>query len=211
MSVNGGPPPEEEDSSRGLDARTLEMACLRIARQLALGPARIVGFLPVGGRAGRPGRARRAGRAGQADQAGDDETDLAPLLDELGGALTQFARGDVALVSSFPRWAGGGDRGAAPLRIREIRPHLLEVTPRPCDALVALSVLEQTLTTLASGIVRVLVDLTGYSPAGRVPTVVDVCDGVVPVVTARDDRVAEVTAFLRDVPASKNLGVILVG
>jgi hypothetical protein len=200
MSDEGAGAEHRSRAFQGADPAALEVACARIARQLSRADVRTVGFLPAGGKPGAP------------------PPDLMPLLDRLASALTGFGRGDVALLPRWTSWGGGDAEAAAqaaagpPRRIRELRPQVLEILPRPCEGIaLAELALRDTIESLAPGIVRVLVDLGGYAPPRKIPTALSFVDAVVPVVAAGHDRLRQVEALLAELPAAKNLGAILVG
>jgi hypothetical protein len=222
MSVNverAARSPKEDYPWSGADPAVIEATCARIARQLARVEARVIGFLPVSGvgagpRRTRPGRHRAKDPAGNAaDRV--DLVDLAPALARVAGALNVFVNGDVAFIGSWPQWRRAHpDVGATrtPLRIREVKPRVLEVAPVPCpDAPAAAVALRQALRALAPEISRVLVDLGAYGPPGTIPTVVDLVDGVVAVVVPRRDRTNDVDGLVRLLPVGKSLGAILIG
>jgi hypothetical protein len=231
MSVNGERAPREDYPWPGADPAALEVACARIARQLAQVKARVIGFLPVSGAVTAAGRGGPLGRrvlrsalrsAGHGPRAGASSRgamlgDLAPALARVAGALNVFVNGDVGFIGSWRGWRRAHpdvDIGAprTPLRIREVLPRVLEVAPPSCnEAPAAAQALRQALHALAPDVSRVLVDLGDYGPPGTIPTVVELVDGVVAVVVPRQDWADDVDALVSLLPAAKNLGAILIG
>src|SRR5262249_18384052 len=74
----------------GADEAELDAACARIARQIALGHARMVGVLPVFG-----------GVLAAARRSPGPEVELGPLLERLASSLAGFVGGTVGFVRSF--------------------------------------------------------------------------------------------------------------
>jgi hypothetical protein len=88
----------------------------------------------------------------------------------------------------------------------------VEIVPPPCsDASAALGVLRRSLASLPAEIARVLVDLGGYAPVGRLPQAASLVDGVLAAVAARRTRQDWVANLKDHVPAEKSLGAILIG
>jgi len=186
------------------------VTCSRIARHLARATSKIVGLLPV---------ARFPG-----DQGARGAPGLAPLLASLAGALARYLDQDIAIIEHWRSWgrSRGGEAGArpgagdaaqpAPSRLREVRPRVVEITPRPSeDAIGAGVALQSTLRMTRKEFGAVLVDLGGYAAAGTAPATLELCDGIVLVVPARRTRIAAVSALANHVPSAKRLGAILLG
>ena len=197
MSVNGDTP-----SSNGYsDARTVDsglvVAARTVARQLAKGGKRRIGFLPV------PFK-------------GTGPVPLGPIVGEVAAALTSFVAADVALIPAWTTWTADplSDPGpAAPprMRIREIAPRLVEVMPprceNPSDAGQALT---RVLDVLPEDYVHIVIDLSGYAVDGQVPGLERI-DGVVMAVVPKKTRIGSVRALDRQIPDEKALGAVLVG
>jgi hypothetical protein len=197
MSVDAEAREPDRYSWLAVDDEAVEVTCARIARHLSRAGVKVIGLLPNG---------RGLDEDGVRDAPG-----MAPLLASLAGALVRFVDQDVAIVDHWRTWRKVGTDGA-PARIREIRPRVVEIAPLPCDDASAAGVaLQNTLRLSRAEFGAILVNLSGYAPAGTAPSTLAVCDGVALVVTARGTRTAAVVALSAHVPSAKRLGVILVG
>ena len=238
MSVDEGVPKPDRYSWPGADERELEVTCARIARHLSLARPRTVGFLPVGGegrsRGARPMRlapllSRVAGALigfvsddvaivdswrtwtlTAAAKAAAKEAPKEATKADGADAVASDDRDDDAGASEGKDAAKG--EGGTASRIREIQPRVLEVMPPGCrDATAAGAALRGTLAILRRSVSIVLVHLGGYADVGVVPSTLNLVDGVVMVVSARRTRRAAVAALVEQLPATKQLGAILVG
>lgn len=71
--------------------------------------------------------------------------------------------------------------------------------------------LRRALTRHLPNLSRALIDLSDHAPPGVIPAVAERLDGVVLLVRVRRDRWQRVAEMTRMLPASQNLGVILLG
>ena len=139
---------------------------------------------------------------------------MAPLLATLAGAIVRFVDQDVTIVDHWQTWSRdtsspeGEDPSAS--RVREVRPRVVEVTPRATDDAEATVALQNTLGVLRSRRIFVLVNLGGYADPGTAPSTLSLCDGVALVVVARRARLEAVESLARHIPATKWLGAIWV-
>jgi hypothetical protein len=177
------------------DEAELGRTCAAIARRLsqAQAPARIVGWLPV-----------------------VSGVNLGPFLVRLAVSLSSFAGGQIGVVPRWRSWAkdpGGATGDASSVRLREMAPGVVAIVPAPCpDSRAAALALQPALWSLPAGIVRVLVDLSGYTADGVLPPGAGkLVDGIALAVPARQARRQHVAALLRAIPPGKSLGAILVG
>lgn len=193
MSVNGDTP---SDAARTVESG-LAVAARTVARQLAKGGKRRIGFLPV------PFK-------------GTEPLPLGPVVGAVAAALTSFVTADVALIPAWKSWtaapdAGGGERAVPRMQIRELSPRLVEVMPPRCDdPSSAAQALGRALDILPEDYAHILVDLSEYAPAGHVPGL-EPFDGVVIAVVPRKTAIGSVRALDRQIPDEKALGAVLVG
>jgi hypothetical protein len=181
------------------DPQALEVTCAGIARHLARSGGKVIGLLSVTRGLGDGGR-RTPG--------------LAPVLAHLAGVLARFVDQDVAIIDNWQTWrkGGGGDGAPAPARIREVRPRVIEISPLPsADVAGAVVALQNTLRMTRKEFGAVLIDLGGYAEAGTPPSTLNLCDGVVLLVSLRRTRIAAVESLVKHLPAAKRLGAILIG
>jgi hypothetical protein len=198
MSVNGDTPSSNgnSDASRTVDSG-LMVAARTVARQLAKGGKRRIGFLPV------PFK-------------GTGPVPLGPIVGEVAAALTSFVAADVALIPAWSTWTADpssalGPGGPPRMRIREIAPRLVEVMPPRCEnASDAGQALTRALDILPEDYVHIVIDLSGYAVEGQVPGLEPI-DGVVMAVVPKKTRIGSVRALDRQIPDEKALGAVLVG
>ncbi len=186
----------------GADPEALEVTAARVARHVSRAGVRVVGLLPTGREVGDKTNKRRTPR-------------MAPLLATLASAIVRFVDQDVSIVDQWQTWKREEEsEGEEPSssRLREVRPRVLEVTPRPADdAEAAAAALQNTLGVLRrGGIGFVLVNLGGFAAPGTAPSTLSLCDGVALVVVARRARIEAVESLARHIPATKWLGAIWV-
>ncbi len=195
---------QRPDRYSWLDAEeeTIEVTASGIARHIARAGARVIGFLPTG------------------HDLCDDARGVArmsPLLAALAAALVRFVDQEVAIIDHWQTWKRavartGSGADAPPSRVREIRPRVVDVSPTAStDAPAAAVALHNALKALRKTGGPVLVHLGGFAPAGTAPATMQVCDGIVLVVSVRRTRISVVGALAKHVPENKRLGVILIG
>lgn len=146
----------------------------------------------------------------------------APVALQLGLTLADVAEGRVAVVDAntrLPAWGALAAQAApapglddSPLTVSWIADRVSVMTPatrRPGS--LDLELLEQTLHHGCEDYCHVLVDLTGFAEEGEHWAAFDLVDGVLVVGQAGISRERELVAQVREVPASLNLGTLLVG
>ena len=110
------------------------------------------------------------------------------------------------LGSDMPR------EGQPNQRIRQVGSNVVEIIPTRCsDPRAAATALQRSLASVAQGIPRVLIDLGGYAPPGRIPAVAGTLDVVIPAVTARVTDQFWLSQVWKKIPEDKRLGAILIG
>ena len=187
----------------GADPEALEVIAARVARHVSRAGVRVVGLLPTASNPGESAGTRRMPR-------------MAPLLATLGSAIVRFVDQDVSIVDQWQTCKRDDSspvgEAASASRRREVRPRVLEVTPRAADdAEAAATSLQNTLGVLRrGGIGFVLVNLGGFADPGTAPSTLSLCDGVALVVVARRARLEAVESLARHIPATKWLGAIWV-
>jgi hypothetical protein len=187
----------------GADPEALEVTASRVARHISRAGVRVVGLLPTGADLVDGAETRRRPR-------------MAPLLATLASAIVRFVDQDVSIVDHWQTWkrddASPEGEESSSSRLREVRPRVLEVTPRPAaDAEEAAAALQNTLGVLRrGGIGFVLVNLGGFAAPGTAPSTLSLCDGVALVVVARRARITAVESLARHIPEPKWLGAIWV-
>jgi hypothetical protein len=197
-----GDPKADRYSWFGAEAEDIEVTASGIARHIARSGARVIGLLPTGQDLGDNPR----GAVG-----------MSPLLAALAAALVRFVDQEVAIIDHWQCWKravprSGSGADAPPSRVREIRPRVVDVSPTAStDAPAAAVALQNALKALRKSGGLVLVHLGGYAPAGTAPATMQVCDGIVLVVSERHTRISVVDALAKHLPGSKRLGAILIG
>jgi hypothetical protein len=189
---NATSPPE----GPGREAVEADPNYTRIARQIVRDGARVIGFLTVTGKR--------------------HPVALTDLLVRLARSVTAFVHGDVALIPAWNEWkpipGAPGAEGAPPrMTVREIEPRVIEVLPAASsDFPNATLDLERTLKVLSMDFAHVLVNLDGYAPPGRAPAAVAQVEAVALVIAAGAARMRDVSVITDQIPASKQLGAVLM-
>lgn len=170
----------------------------RIARRVRESERTVVGLLPTG-----------------------PKVAVAPMMVELGFALTDACEGAVAVVDANTRYpalrsiAGARDERSkkSGFTTTWVADFLAVVTPPELESSrgMGLDRLDQMLQDEVQGFVHVLVDLTGFEQAGEHWGMLDTIDGVLLVGHPGETREHDLTRLAADLPRDKVLGVILVG
>jgi hypothetical protein len=182
----------------GADRERMRSECVRIAQQLQAKGRRAIGFCPAG-----------------------PDVAVPPLLERFADCLLQLAGGPVALVDAnvrypaFPPASEGAADHAQDESIfseRWVRPEVALLSPRWIgEAGAGVRQLELILSAYADRFGHLLADLTGFEQLGDLLNASALLDGVV--IVARAGRTDELDLVrLRDqLPAERNLGVVLAG
>jgi hypothetical protein len=197
MTVNGS----LADAAGGgaEEAAAAQVVYTRIAGHVVRDGARRVGFLAAPRRRGSEKADERVG----------------PIIEHLASALTNFIPGDVALIPTWRIWpepANDDPADSSRMTVREVRPRVIEALPHSRrDSAAAALALERALKMLSQDFAHILVDFSGYVAPGTVPAALGLVEAAVVVVEARQSRQAGLQALADRIPASKHLGVILIG
>ncbi|HTE50099.1 MAG TPA: hypothetical protein VK698_04450 [Kofleriaceae bacterium] len=180
--------------------------CIRIARRLNAARQKVVGFIPASPRVAVP-----------------------PIALQLGSALVELTGATVAFVDAnvrYPALSAMAEEGAAPeealpdeddgrprvYRTRWLRGSLAVLTPPAAElAGEAVPALARLLLDGIDLFEYVLVDLTGFDVLGEHASAAACMDAVVLVGQAHKTRERDLIRFLREMPSSRFLGVLLVG
>jgi hypothetical protein len=168
----------------------------RIARRVREAGRTVVGLLPTG-----------------------PDVAVAPLAVELAFALADACEGAVAVVDANTRWpALQGVTSSKDERSKKsgyrttwIESFLAIMTPIETSEAMRLDGLDRLLMHETQGFTHMLVDLTGFEKAGEHWGMLDAIDGVLLVGHPGLTREHEILRLHEDIPATKILGVILVG
>ncbi len=185
----------------GGDKAGVHAEAVRIARRLHAARQKVVGFIPA-----------------------TDRVAVPPVALQLGGALVELTGATIAFVDAnvrYPALAGisSGD-GAADLErvehkvfeTRWLRGSLAVLTPRGAEqAGEAVPALARLLLDGIDLFEYVLVDLTGFDLLGEHASAAACMDAVVLVGEAHRTREKHLLRFVREMPESRFLGVLLVG
>lgn len=198
----GGPRPGEDDVRLHRYGLAIEppsseayAGALRVAKRIHASGGRTIGLLPVGVDTAVPGVALQIG---------------AGLVDILGATI--------GLVDTNSRWPAfpelgrSGDAGDGTFSTRWLRHSLALLTPRATPGSgVGVAELESLATNAGSLFAHLLVDLTGFEDFGLHLDAVRLLDRVVVIARAASATDWAVVRTCRQIPAWKELGVLLVG
>jgi Mrp family chromosome partitioning ATPase len=178
------------------DSPAVRAACLRVAQRLQHAERRIIGLLPSSPDIGVPA-----------------------IGVQLGLALAEVSSGTVAFVDANLRWPAISqlaqdeprrDEGA--FATRWIRGSLALLTPpRAGQAGAGVPQLAHIIREGGQLFGHVLVDLSGFKRLGEHLAAIEMTDGVVIVSRAGRTREDELLRLQHELPASRNLGVLLLG
>jgi hypothetical protein len=181
--------------------------CVRIARRLHAARQKVIGFIPATPKVAVP-----------------------PIALQLGNALVELTGATVAFVDAnvrYPALSGLADDGGpepAPtesqvlkyehgvFRTRWLRGSLAVLTPPGAErAGEAVPALARLLLDGVDLFEYVLVDLTGFDVLGEHASAAACMDAAILVGRAHKTRERDLLRFLREMPSSRFLGVLLVG
>lgn len=184
--------------------------CVRIARRLNAARQKVIGFIPATHRVAVP-----------------------PIALQLGSALVELTGATVAFVDANVRYpalsamaeereaaedvatrgpGGHVDDHARVFRTRWLRGSLAVLTPPAAElAGEAVPALARLLLDGVDLFEFVLVDLTGFDVLGEHASAAACMDAVILVGQAHKTRERDLLRFLREMPPSRFLGVLLVG
>lgn len=170
--------------------------CMRIARRLIAARSKVIGFIPA-----------------------RDDVAVPPVAIHLGLSLVELSGATAAFVDANVRYpalsaiaADAPTDDGSVFSTRWLKGSLALLTPhraeRAGEAVPALAKLLLDGTELFE---HVLVDLTGFELLGEHASAAACCDGVILVGRAHETREKDVLQFVREMPESRFLGVLLVG
>lgn len=177
--------------------------CIRVGRRLHHLGRRVVGLLPA-----------------------SREVAVVPIALQIGRALSEVRQGaTIGVVDANLRWpamspeaikewpTGPGGRDDDPVfTTRWLRPSLALLTPKRIGAAGAgLPELARVIQEGFELFAHMLVDLTGFRELGEYLAAIEMLDGVVVVARAGVTREGDLLRLQHALPASHNLGVLLVG
>jgi Mrp family chromosome partitioning ATPase len=175
--------------------------CVRVARRLQHAGRKIIGLHPSSPDVGVPA-----------------------IAVQLGLALAEVTGGTIAFVDANLRWPAisklaesapaPGDEAddQSGFATRWLRGSLALLTPRRAgQAGAGVPQLARVIQHGAELFAHVLVDLTGFKKLGEHLAAIEMCDGVLVVSRAGRTREDELLRLNHELPASHNLGVLLIG
>jgi hypothetical protein len=182
--------------------------CVRIARRLNAARQKVIGFIPATAKVAVP-----------------------PIALQLGSALVELTGATVAFVDANVRYpalsamaaegevdpieerrSGEADDRPRVFRTRWLRGSLAVLTPPAAElAGEAVPALARLLLDGVDLFEYVLVDLTGFDILGEHASAAACMDAVVLVGRAHGTRERDLLRFLREMPSSRFLGVLMVG
>jgi hypothetical protein len=178
-------------------APLIHAECVRIAQRLRRTGRKIVGLLPA-----------------------SDEIAVPPIAVQIGLALVELSGATVALVDGNVRWpafsalAAAADTGRdeSLFVTRWVRGSLAVLTPpRASDPGAGVPHLARLLGQGSDLFGHVLVDLTGFDLTGDHLAAIELVQAALVVAQAGLTREADLVRLRQELPAGKNLGVLLVG
>jgi len=185
----------------GGDRAGVHAESVRIARRIHAARRKVIGFIPA-----------------------TDRVAVPPVALQLGSALVELTGATIAFVDANVRYPAlaaisNGDGGSEVDRVehrvfetRWLRGSLAVLTPRGAErAGEAVPALARLLLDGIDLFEYVLVDLTGFDLLGEHASAAACMDAVVLVGRAHQTREKHLLRFLREMPESRFLGVLLVG
>jgi hypothetical protein len=171
---------------RGDDAPEVDGELLRAAQELRGRGFRTVGLLPASG-----------------------EVRVAPVALQLGLAISLVGSAPTAVVDAAGAWAGdGGAAAEGPFGVTPITPLLSLLTPAGRAA--TLGQLEDLLADDRAPARRLVVTLDGFERTGEHLAAIALLDGVSVVARAGRTKLPDVERRVRELPAGRSVGVLLV-
>jgi hypothetical protein len=171
--------------------------CVRVAGRLRDSQRKVIGFVPT-----------------------SDDVGVPPLLVQLGLALVDLSGATIGFVDANVHWPAVADESLAEdptadewlFATRWVADSLALLTPmRQGEPGAGFPQLARLLRSGADLFEHLLVDLTGFDRLGQQLDAFALMDGVVLVAHAGRARERDLMQMSRDMPADKNLGVLLVG
>ncbi len=167
--------------------------CVRLARVLRLRACRVVGLVP----------------------AGDDVAVPAVAL-QVGRALADVSGSPVGVIDAHGSWPGAralaAERPDASLFASNwLSDNLALLTPRTFDTGGMLPKLTAALRDEASVFGHLVVDLTGFDRLGEHLAAMETMDGLIVVARKGRTRTTQLERWARDIPAERDIGVLLTG
>lgn len=179
------------------EAPEVHAGAIRVSKRLHASGARTIGLLPVGVDSAVPGVALQLG---------------ASLVDLLGASI--------ALVDTSARWPAFADLpqgpdpgpGGPPFSIHWLRSSLALLRPRGAPGTsTGVAELEAAASGAGSAFAHLLIDLTGFESLGLHLDAVRLVDRVIVIARASTSTDWALVRMCRQIPAWKDLGVLLVG
>lgn len=144
----------------------------------------------------------------------DDAVGVPVVAVRLAHALAEIGGGIAGVLDAQGTWVSPAPPAAAPSpRVVQTRlaPHVLLFTHRPVAGGEVQKELRAVLTGDAGSCPWLVCDLTGLERSGEHLEAMAMLDGVAVVARAGRTTSLQLATRMRDVPAAKNLGVVLVG
>lgn len=137
---------------------------------------------------------------------------LAHALAEIGGGVAGVLDAQGTWLPPEPAAGDAGTSAAAPRVVQtKVAPHVLLFTHRPVPGGEAQKELRAVLTGDAGSCPWLVCDLTGLERSGEHLEAMAMLDAVAVVARAGLTTSLQLATRMRDVPAAKNLGVVLIG
>jgi hypothetical protein len=136
---------------------------------------------------------------------------------QLGASLAEVTGSPVGVVDAHGSWPGARElsndrrRDDSLFSASWIVDNLALLTPRSFDTATMLPKLNSALHAEAQVFHHLLVDMTGFDHLGEHLAAMDLVDGVIVVARTVRTRLDDLARWMRDIPAERNLGVLLVG
>lgn len=180
----------------GEESPDVRAECMRIARRLLIEGTKVIGFIPVRDDVGVPSVAIQLGLS----------------LVELSGATAAYVDANVRFPALAELSVDEPEHPDSVFSTRWLKGSLALLTPHRAEkAGEAVPALASLLLDGTALFEHVLVDLTGFDRLGEHASAAACMDGVVLVGRAHKTREKDVLRFINEMPASRFLGVLLVG
>lgn len=144
-----------------------------------------------------------------------DDVGVPAIALETGLALAEATAGRIGVVDAQGTWLDpappGPGEGAPILTVAWLTDRLALLTPRPAPTGSAFRALEAGLRGETAAMQHLVVDLTGLDRTGEHLEAFAALDAVAVVARAGRTTSPQLARWMPDVPAGKNLGVLLVG
>jgi hypothetical protein len=179
------------------DDHRVHAECVRVAQRIRQTGRKIVGLVPT-----------------------SSDVAVPPIAVQLGLALVELSGATVALVDANVRWPAFSSLAAEEVRTQDemifatrwLRGSLALLTPpRAWDPGAGVPQLARVITQGSELFAHVLVDLTGFELVGDHLAAVELVQSIMIIARAGRTKETELLRLQHDLPAGKNLGVLLVG